>query len=162
MPKISFEDTLPVGMESLCETAYLIAADYIRPESMAKELNIQLPEGLSVIDCKEYFPVSGAVSPNIYSYEASLMSGRFCKQSLDFYETSANFAIERINKKGKKKSLDLKALVKTINILSHDRLEMTLSSESGNMVRPVEVLKKIFPLTDQEIKMARIIKLHAL
>jgi len=30
------------------------------------------------------------------------------------------------------------------------------------MVRPVEVLKKIFPLTDQEIKMARIIKLHAL
>lgn len=162
MPKISFEDTLPVGMESLCETACLIAADYIRPESMAKKLNEQLPEGLSVIDCKEYFPVSGAVSPNIYSYEVSLMSGSFCIQSLDFYETSENFEIERINKKGKRKSLDLKALVKTINILSHNRLEMTLSSEPGNMVRPVEVLKKIFPLTDEEIKRARIVKLHTL
>jgi len=78
------------------------------------------------------------------------------------YETSANFEIERINKKGKQKLINLKELVKTIKIASNDRLEMTLSSESGNMVRPVEVLKKIFPLTDDEIKTARILKLSAL
>ena len=162
MPKISFEDTLPVGMESLCETAYLMVTDDTQPELMAKILNEQLPEGFSVIDCKESYPVSGKVSPNVYSYEVSLLSGSFCMQSLNLYERSANFEIERINKKGKRKALNLKELVKNINIVSHDRLVFTLSSEPGNMVRPVEVLKKIFPLSDEEIKRARIVKLHTL
>lgn len=162
MPKISFEDTLPMGMESLCETFYLTVTDRMQPESVAKILNEQLPEGLYVIDCQEYIPVGGADSPNIYSYEASLRAGSFCTESLKLYETSANCEIERINKKGKQKLLNLKELVKTIKIVSNDRLEMTLSSESGNMVRPVEVLKKIFPLTDEEIKTARIVKLGAL
>ena len=64
MPKISFEDTLPMGVESLCETFYLTVADYTQPESIAKILNEQLPEGLSVVDCKEYFPVGGADKPH--------------------------------------------------------------------------------------------------
>jgi radical SAM-linked protein len=151
-----------MGMESLCETFYLTVTDRMQPESIAKILNEQLPEGLYVIDCQEYIPVGGADSPNIYSYEASLRAGSFCTESLKLYETSANCEIERINKKGKQKLLNLKELVKTIKIVSNDRLEMTLSSESGNMVRPVEVLKKIFPLTDEEIKTARIVKLGAL
>ncbi|MFH1974759.1 MAG: TIGR03960 family B12-binding radical SAM protein [Pseudomonadota bacterium] len=162
MPKISFEDTLPIGMESICETFYLTVTDNTQPEAIAEILNEQLPEGLAVIDCKDYVPVARAGSPNMYSYEVSLMSGSFCAESLKLYETSANFEIERINRKGKQKLLNLKDLVKTIKIVSHDRLEMSLSSEPGNMVRPVEVLKKIFPLTDEEIKMTRIVKLHAL
>ncbi len=161
MPKISFEDTLPVGMESLCETFYLTVTDSTQPEAIAEILNEQLPEGLSVIDCKEYVPVAGAGSSNMYSYEVSLMSGSFCTESLTLYETSTNYEIERINRKGKQKLLNLKELVKTIKIVSNDRLEMTLTSESGNMVRPAEVLKKIFPFTDKEIKMARIVKLQA-
>jgi len=162
MPKIYFEDTLPIGMESLCETFYLTVTDDTQPESIAERLNEQLPEGFSVIDCKEYVPVAGAGSPKIYSYEISLRTGGFCTGSLKLYEMSTNFEVERISKKGKHKSLNLKELVKTIKIVSQERLEMTLSSESGNMVRPVEVLKKIFPLTDEDIKMARIVKLPAL
>lgn len=162
MPKISFEDTLPIGMESLCETFYLTVTDYTQPDLIVRILKEQLPEGLSIIDCKEYVPVAGESSPKTYSYEVSLRSGSFCAESLKSYEMNPNIEIERINKKGKRKSLNLKELVKTIKIESHDRLEMALSSESGNMVRPFEVLKKIFPLTDEEIKMARIVKLNAL
>ncbi len=162
MPKISFEDTLPIGMESLCETFYLTVTDDTQPDLVVRILKEQLPEGLSIIDCKEYVPVAGEGSPKTYSYEVSLRSGSFCAESLKSYERNPNIEIERINKKGKRKSLNLKELVKTIKIESHDRLEMALSSESGNMVRPFEVLKKIFPLTDEEIKMARIVKLNAL
>lgn len=162
MPKISFEDTLPIGMESLCETFYLTVTDYTQPELIVRILKEQLPEGLSVIDCKEHVPVVREGSPKTYSYEVSLRSGSFCAESLKSYEINPNIEIERINKKGKRKSLNLKELVKTIKIESHNRLEMSLSSESGNMVRPFEVLKKIFPLSDEEIKMARIVKLNAL
>lgn len=158
MPKISFEDTLPVGMESLCESAYLMLKDEYKPELVAEMLNKQLPEGLSVINCKEHYPASGSAGPDTCSYYAELMSGSFCMQSLISYETSETIEVERINKKGKRKALNLKELVKKINITSENRLEMTLSSASGTTIRPAEVLKRIFSLTDEEIKRARIVK----
>jgi radical SAM family uncharacterized protein/radical SAM-linked protein len=159
MPKISFEDTLPIGMESLCETFYLTVTEYTQPETIVKKLNEEIPEGLSVTACREYIPEDRKKSRNSYSYAVSLMNGTFCNESLKLYEMSEKFEIEKINKKGKRKFVNLKELIKTIKIKSHSRLEMTLSYESDNMIRPADVLNKIFPLTNKEIKTARVVKL---
>jgi hypothetical protein len=38
------------------------------------------------------------------------------------------------------------------------KLKMTLSSESGRTVRPLEVVKEIFRLTDEKARKARFLK----
>jgi radical SAM family uncharacterized protein/radical SAM-linked protein len=159
MPKISFEDTLPVGMESLCETAFLTVKDDTAPELVANMLNKQLPAGLYVIDCKEYYSVPGSACPDLCSYEVLLKTAAFCMRNLVSYETSEKFEVEKINKKGKRKVIDLKELVRRIAVTSENRLEMTLSSASGKIIRPAEVLKRVFLLSDGDIKTARIVKL---
>jgi radical SAM family uncharacterized protein/radical SAM-linked protein len=157
MPKISFEDTLPVGMESLCETLYLTVSETTEPESIPEKLNRQLPEGLSVYNCTMALKDAGS-KPGNGCYEASLSAGGFDKTKLELYEMSSGVIIERTNKKGMTKKIDLKEAVGRIGLLSPGRLEMVLSSEPGKTVRPAEVLKRIFDLPEEQLKTARIVK----
>jgi radical SAM-linked protein len=157
MPKISFEDTLPIGMESLCETLYLTVFENTETESIPEKLNRQLPEGLSVYNCTEAVKDAGN-KHGVYDYEVTLPTSGFDKKSLELYNMSSIVVIERINKKGMTKKIDLKEAVRTINLLSPGKLEMALSSEPGKTVRPAEVLKRIFNLSEEQLKTARIIK----
>ncbi|MDP2863734.1 MAG: TIGR03936 family radical SAM-associated protein, partial [Desulfobacterales bacterium] len=157
MPKISFEDTLPIGMESLCETLYLTVSEKTKPETIPEELNEQLPDGLSVYNCTEAVNYEGN-KQGTCDYEVSLCKGRFDKERLELYKMSSSVVMERINKKGMTKKIDLKEAVKTIDLISPGRLEMALSSEPGKMVRPAEVLKRIFALSEEQLKTARTVK----
>ena len=51
-PKISFNDPLPVGMESEEETMCITVPAAIDTEQVRHDLNRQLPPGLSVVDCQ--------------------------------------------------------------------------------------------------------------
>jgi radical SAM-linked protein len=157
MPKISFEDTLPIGMESLCETLYLTVSEKTESGAIPEKLNRQLPEGLSVYNCTEAVKEAGN-KHGIYDYEVTLSTSGFDKKNLELYNMSSSVVIERINKKGMTKKIDLKETVRTISLLSPGRLEMALSSEPGKTVRPAEVLKRIFDLTEEQLKAARIVK----
>lgn len=157
MPKISFEDTLPIGMESLCETLYLTVSEKTKPESIPQKLNGQLPEGLSVFNCMEAVKDKGIKQENCF-YEVSLRRGSFDKGHLEFYKISPSVVIERINKKGMTKKIDLKEAVKAIELMPSGILKTAISSEPGKMVRPAEVLKKIFALSEEQIKTIRIVK----
>jgi radical SAM-linked protein len=155
--KISFEDTLPVGMESLCETLYLTVSEKTEPGSIPEKLNRQLPEGLSVYNCTEAVKDAGS-KHGTCCYEVSLSTGGFDKKNLELYEMSSSVVIERTNKKGMTKKIDLKEAVRKIGLLSPGRLEMALSSEPGKTVRPAEVLKRIFDLPEEQLKTTRIVK----
>jgi uncharacterized protein (DUF2344 family) len=52
MPRISFDDPLPIGMESLNEFLYLTVPGNIKPETITTLLNNHLLEGLLVKDCQ--------------------------------------------------------------------------------------------------------------
>ena len=113
MPKISFEDTLPVGMESLCETLYLTVFENTETESIPEKLNRQLPEGLSVYNCTEAVKDAGN-KHGVCDYEVTLSTSGFDKKNLELYNMSSIVVIERINKKGMTKKIDLKEAVRTI------------------------------------------------
>lgn len=157
MPRISFEDTLPIGMESLCETLYLTVPGKTETGSIPEKLNGQLPEGLSVINCTGTVKIAGIKQESCF-YEVLLCRECFGEENLKLYKMSSNVIIDRINKKGIVKKIDLKESVKNISLISSDRLEMELTSEPGKMVRPAEVLKRIFALSEEQIKSAKIVK----
>ena len=51
-PIISFEDPLPVGLESLNEIFYLSLHGNVKPQTIIDGLNKHLPKGLRIFDCQ--------------------------------------------------------------------------------------------------------------
>ena len=157
-PKISFEDTLPIGLESLNEYFYLIVPENFKSQSIIESLNKHLPSGITVNDCH----VASAKPDHnnkTYNYIVTIKEDVFDNKKLELFLQSPEFVISRINRKGKLKKINLKDLILEIELLNQHKLKMTLRAESGKTVRPLEVIKEIFGLIDEKARKARFIKI---
>ncbi len=157
-PKISFEDTLPIGLESLNEHFYLIVSENFESRSIVESLNKHLPEGLSVNDCQVVSTKIVYNNEKKYNYIVTIKEELFDNKKLEIFLQSPELIVSRIDRKGRLKKIDLKYMVLDIALLKPDKLQMTLRSESGKTVRPLGVIKEIFKLTDEKARKARFIK----
>ncbi len=158
-PRISFADPLPLGMESESESVYLMVSGNIRPADVMNNLNLQLPEGLLVHNCVLAPSRPDREANNNATYMISLHSGSFDKKKSDHFFNLPELIITKKNRKGREKKIDLKESVSEIEILEPSRLKMTLKTGPGKTVRPLEVIKNIFSIPEQEIKLASVTKL---
>jgi hypothetical protein len=67
--------------------------------------------------------------------------------------------VELLGRKGKLKKLDLKAIVESSELVNSRQLKFTLRSEPGKTVRPFDILRHVFNLSEDQVKQATIIKL---
>ncbi len=160
-PKISFEDPLPIGLESLKENFYLFVPGHVTTQAVLEGLNKQLPDGLRVIDCQVASAKIDRNAPTLKTYLVTKKDGSFDEDQIKTFEKSSRVIVEYPRRKGVKKKIDLKEMVLTLTLLAPDRLQVTLRSEPGKTVRPFEVIEKIFNLSREKIKQAKIIKLDA-
>jgi hypothetical protein len=65
------------------------------------------------------------------------------------------------SRKGKLKKIDLKAIVERCEFVNARQLNMTLRFEPGKSVRPFDILRYVFNLTEEQVKQARIMKLNS-
>jgi radical SAM-linked protein len=158
-PKISFEDPLPVGLESLTENFYLFLRGDVKPERIVDPLNKHLPTGLNVLDC-QVVPAT-AVSKELPSatYLVTKKDGFFDEKDLKYFINKREVIVTRTGPKRKTRKIDLKEMVLQIDLPAPNRLKMTLRTEPGRTVRPFEVIEKIFCLPVEEIKQADIVKM---
>ena len=157
-PKVSFDDPLPIGMESLNESLNLAVCDSIKPAAVITGLNNHLPEGLLVKDCQTA-PLKPAMKQQkSATYLVELKEGRFDKQKLDDFIKSSDFIQTRVNRKGRIKKIDFKEMVLKINLTDPCRMKIRLRSEPGRTARPFEIIKGVFNLSEETIKQATIIK----
>jgi len=158
-PKISFEDPLPVGLESLNENFYLSLRGDVKPQSIIGRTNKHLPKGLKILDSQLAIrkPVFEAMSSS--TYLVTKKDGFFNEKDLICFKNKKELIITRTGAKGKTKNIDLKEMVLKIELPDSNRLKMTLKKEPGRTVRPFEVIEKIFFLPVEEIKQAAIVKL---
>ncbi|MEA3416899.1 MAG: TIGR03960 family B12-binding radical SAM protein [Thermodesulfobacteriota bacterium] len=159
MPKVSFDDPLPIGMESLNESLDLIVCGSVKPNAMITALNNHLPEGLLVKDC-QISPSKPAIRQQKSAvYLVELKEGCFDKQKLNDFIKRSDFIQTRVNRKGKSKKIDFKDLVLNVKLTSSRGMMIRLRSEPGRTARPFEIIKGIFNLSEEIIKQAAIIKL---
>jgi radical SAM family uncharacterized protein/radical SAM-linked protein len=161
-PRISFEDPLPIGMESLDECFYILVAGNVKPQFIIDRLNEKLPGGIRVFGCQLAPVKSARKATTSATYMVTKKDGFFDKKALKCFVESPEFIFSRTRRKGKSKRIDLKDMVINIELEESDRLKMTLKSEPGKTVRPFEVIDKIFSLKEEEIKQARVVKLTSL
>lgn len=158
MPKVSFDDPLPIGIESEKESLYLTVPEFIEPKKIVEDLNRHLPEGLSITGfCVDAITrTHNKFSPE--SYDITLRENAFKQEDVEAFKGENEVVIHRNDKKGRGKAIDLKAIVLGIELIDSKTLRMILGSEQGKTVRPLEVMRTVFNLPEEAIKTARIIK----
>jgi radical SAM family uncharacterized protein/radical SAM-linked protein len=156
MPKISFQDTLPVGMESLSEYMYLTVEDNIKPNDIVLLLNAQLPDGFNIHDCFIAGSLKKYTDENLYEITTN---GILDKEKLALFNNQKECIMEIKRGKGKKRKIDLKKAVKKIEMTAANKLYISIAPVGQKTIRPAPVLKNIFGFSDDELKVIRVVKI---
>jgi len=159
MPKISFKDPLPIGLESLEEVMYLAVQTTVKPDTIPALLNRHLPAGLEALDCRPAPAKAQRSAIQSITYQLTLLEGSFDEAKLNLFNAKPTVILEQLTRKGKLKQIDLKEAVTDITFLSADKIQLTLKSEPGKTIRPSEVVSEIFAASPETIKQARCVKI---
>jgi len=158
MPKISFEDTLPMGMQSECEQMWIALTESMDIDRLIFLLQEQLPEGMEIISC---FAQSGKKAferdPQLH-YRIKLIDGFFQQNHLEWFKNQQQVTFKRKRKKAKVVIVDLKKAVSDIRLVDNRQALMTLGTDQGLLIRPAHIMKTVFNLTDQQIRRAIVTK----
>jgi len=158
MPKVSFEDPLPIGIESPQEELYLTLVSAVDSAGLPAMINPHLPTGLSVSACRPA-PARGRRSgARAVIYRLTLKDGQLDPAALDRFAAEEAVCIQRINAKGKIARIDLKQAVAKVRLISPAEIELHLLPADGRILRPLEVVAEIFALPPDTIRRARCVK----
>jgi hypothetical protein len=133
----------------------------VRPAAVKDGLNAHLPDGISVTHCELVSNENWAAASECIHYRIVLAEPGFDRAKLNTFNAVSEVIITLSNRKGKLKKINLKDIVIATELFDSLNLELTLRSEAGKNVRPSEVLRHIFNLSEGQLKQATIIKLSA-
>lgn len=157
--KISFQDTLPLGMESLEEFFSISVQEETDEKAIVGTLNQELPRGLRVHAIRKELKnrKTGEIPAH---YTVTLKEGVFESSKIEGFLKADCWEFQKTSKKGRIKVLDLKKMVENIAISSEKELSLILKKDSGKTIRPADVVNSVFNLDPSLIKKARIVKLR--
>ncbi|HHP7233444.1 MAG TPA: TIGR03960 family B12-binding radical SAM protein [Desulfobacterales bacterium] len=156
-PKMAFQDALPLGMESLAETALLTLSTDVADAEVIRRLNRQLPDGLRVVDCQSASDRLGAPKRVVVSYRVAL-GAEIDPESIRRFLSRPDCIVETASRKGRTRRTDVRAALVGLNQVKADVLEVHLQSTTGNVPRPHEVLRHGLSLDEDLVRQARIQK----
>ncbi len=158
-PKLSFDEALPIGLASTCETFRASVAADTDCESLVERLNHALIEGIRIVGCvpdekssKDRNQSTGA------TYRVVLFRNGFDRDALGRFEQADTFEITRTNRKGITRCIDLKRIVPEIRLLSDTSCEMRLLHAQDAILRPADVMRAIWHLPADIIQEAEVTK----
>ncbi len=161
-PKFSLGIALPIFIESKCELIDIEIYDDFDSDTIIKKLNNVLPDNIKVLKAEKIDKSSPAIDITaqwaLYSFE-SVVKGILQNEDLlyikDKISSSNEIFIEKINKKGIKKLVNIKPSIKSAEVAGN-RLYLILKtgqSEEIPSVKPDEVIKLFKP--DVKFKIVR-------
>jgi len=161
MPRISFDDPLPLGMESQAERMRIILKNDIEGDILISRLNAHLPEGLSIISCRRMGKGPSAQAAYSDTYQIFFPAGLLDEKKVDEFLAADRWSHVKKRSKGAPRRLDLKAAVKTIRFIAPLVLEMVLERNDRYVVRPADVLRGVFGIAPIQLARFRVLKMAA-
>ena len=159
MPKVSFDNPLPIGMESNCEHFIISIQPDVSPENFKERLNRHLPNGLEIVEVKVKKPFKNKRNIKIAEYQIIINDGFFSQNRLHSFIKSETWILEKTTRKGQTKKIDLKGIIRSLQIETPVKLNLGIIEEPGKIVRPSEILAHIFEFENEAQKSARVLKL---
>ncbi len=157
--KIVFNNPLPLGYESYDEFFIIETYNSYPIETIKENINKKLPEGLYIIDCKMISNKFEAREKDLNKFIIKIDNYSFKENILEHFNNAESVLIEKTNKKGKIRKLELKEFVSSIKIINETEIDVDIKKIDGITVRPEIVINKIFSLTDELLNSIDIIKL---
>jgi len=157
-PKISFDDSLPIGMESFNERFYITVPEHVTCEDIKSRFSAELPDGIDLKGCTLSNKKRKQDEHVQDNYTIQLKEGRFDRERLNRFLYLPEYTYTRTNRKGKKRTFDLKKVVSQIELKDTKRLLLQVQKENETTLRPAEILMEIFSLSRKEVQLATVIK----
>ncbi len=156
--RLSFENALPVGMESEQETLFIYLEKDLACKTIVESINNTLPQGLLITGCK---PFSKFEKRNDQPSCYTIRFADVCleKEKVDQFLNLSEFIVEDLSKKGKIRKTDLRKVIEKISFSGLQTIEMVLKKYNERTIRPTEILTKYFELDKEVINCARIKKI---
>ena len=157
-PRVSFSPALPLGTESLAE--YLIMELNSRladPDLFIDEINRALPLGIKVLEVRQVDSRHIAARITV-CYEMTLPGDINLQALADFMAAEEFFIV--VPRKKKMRRIDCRPQVVDLSLSGTGKIKLTMKSETGRAgVKPLELLKAVCDLNDDEVNLVRIKKM---
>jgi radical SAM family uncharacterized protein/radical SAM-linked protein len=159
MPRLSFDDPLPLGMASEDEQMRILVGAGTRCEQVVQGINAYLPKGVRVTGCRLKTEIQSAKAGDIHRFRIDLQ-GAFVDRALvrRFIESDQWF-YRRTRRKGAEKTVDLKAAVKKVEFGDDDGLYIEMDAKVRPIVRPAEFLIEVAGMSPEALQGIVITKL---
>ena len=156
--KLSFDNPLPVGMESEQEFFILFVDKSLQKGQIKSKLNKALPFGITITDLS-VFSKKDLIFDDIAKYSIKFKDHAFKQENIDEFMNCSEWLEQGFTKKGKKKVTDLRRTVADIKLIDSADIEMKLQKYKDKTVRPSEILLKCFKIPEEVVQAAKIVKL---
>jgi radical SAM-linked protein len=157
MPKASFFSALPVGTESLAEWVEIELTEQLTVENLKAEINRQLPEGIDITRIEKVSSSEKKLRPKASRFLITLKEATFSEVNLMEFLRSEHFEVVKINKKGEH-IINARSLVMAMRIVSSTKIDLTIRQTDTLTLKPVEIIKGVFSLTEDDLSNMNILK----
>ncbi|MBW2076529.1 MAG: TIGR03960 family B12-binding radical SAM protein [Deltaproteobacteria bacterium] len=156
MPRVSFVTALPVGVESLDEVVDLCLYDGEDLSRTIDLINKELPPGIRALAMEEV-PTNERPPQLKESAFRVTVEGSLREEDLIHFLELPACRVVRKRSKGER-SIDIRSQVKRLRLLSSNEIEMVVRHGGGPEMKPSELIKEIFALTDSQAEQMRVLK----
>jgi radical SAM family uncharacterized protein/radical SAM-linked protein len=157
-PKVSFEDALPLGLESHAEELKLMLHEPLLPSEIGQRLNNELPAGLEILEVSKHDKDTGQTTPRVVTYQASLKRGLWPREGFRRFQTQSLTPLRQKSKRGET-LIHLAERLLSLETLDACTIRFTLTQGQKGTIRVRDLLMHIFELSKEEILDARIVKI---
>ena len=159
MPRISFNDPLPLGMESCGERMVIRVAANLTCKDLKARLSSQLPHGFQIIDCQSVQKTKVRVSEGETDHYHVFASACLCTgERIESFQQQAQWSYNR-RRKDRCQNIDLKSVVTRFERIAPETLALSICRKAAFSIRPHDVLRAVFDMDDQQLALVRVLKL---
>lgn len=159
MPKLSFDDPLPLGIESHAEDMRVSVSVRHDCQEVLRQLNHQLPSGVRITKCQLRSSAKIEKARNIQRFCIKLTNAEFDQNILNQFNRCQKWPYLKINHKGRERKLDLKKAILKIESNGKTTLSYEIAPNNPETVRPSDVVVGIFKMSIDLLKGAKVMKL---
>jgi len=156
--KLSFDNPLPVGMESEEEFFNIHAHIKTDPLEIKEKLNQILPKGITITHCLSMAGINKKITEGPTTYHIYLPGHTIDTTRVETFMAATEFIVEKRNFKGKIRSTDLRKATEKLEIIDNSRLKLVLKKYQNRIIRPSEILQDALNVPQELLHTAQILK----
>jgi len=160
LPRVSFYDALPLGVESLTETMDVELAAPVPEDVLVSTVNRVLPPGLKILQACRLTRRLGPPGQAGAAYQVTSRDPVFEAEAAAHFLAQAEFMVTRLRPKEDQR-LDLRRLVGGLTVLDPRHLELDLRRQPKGNLKVTDALAAIFHLSDDQTRELRIVKIKS-